>query len=347
MPSKIRRKTLIGQQAYGLYQGGSFTPPSEGGDIAPPVLSNLQVINITETTATVTWDTDEASDSLVDYGLTAGYGSQESDPSLVTSHSINLTGLTENTLYHIRATSEDAANNSASTADDTFTTDAAVVNNALAANEANDRASRNSGGFYNTISFTLCCWIRMESDTGSFFTIWGLQDASNNYVYLYSPLSNGVLTFENHNAQTIGSITLTPGVWTFIAISKSGTASNQCRVFTREIDDIALTETIGTMPDTFTPTQEIVLNNLFNLTLGFFNGRIAAVKQWNGVAKTQAELLTESNQYAVQSTGGLFSFYPMNDDTVAEQVLDQGGSARHFTSGGTLLTEEGPPIPLT
>src|SRR5687768_17296055 len=126
--AKIRRKNFVGQQMYGLLLGGSYDyfNPS-GGDVTPPILSNLQIINITETTATITWDTDEASDSLVDYGLTAGYGSQESDPTLVTSHSIDLTGLTEDTLYHIRATSEDAASNSASTPDDTFTTDAAVT----------------------------------------------------------------------------------------------------------------------------------------------------------------------------------------------------------------------------
>jgi len=94
-----------------------------GGDSTPPVISNVQAINITTTSATITWDTDEGATSIVDYGLTDSYeiGSQ-SIFEFVTSHSIDLSGLTANTMYHFRVRSADSSGNSASSADYTFTT---------------------------------------------------------------------------------------------------------------------------------------------------------------------------------------------------------------------------------
>jgi hypothetical protein len=92
------------------------------GDGAPPVISNVQAINITDTTAIIIWNTNEPANSLVDYGLTSGYGSAQSSAGYVTSHAIQLTGLTEGTTYHFRVTSVDPANNSAVSTDYIFTT---------------------------------------------------------------------------------------------------------------------------------------------------------------------------------------------------------------------------------
>lgn len=91
-------------------------------DSTSPVISNVQVVDITETSARVTWTTNEPATSVVNYGTTIAYGSSASDNSLVTSHSVILTGLTRNTLYHFTVTSVDASNNSASSGDGTFTT---------------------------------------------------------------------------------------------------------------------------------------------------------------------------------------------------------------------------------
>ena len=98
-------------------------PSTMGVDATPPVISSVVAINITATSATATWSTDEISTSQVEYGLTGSYGSQTTlDATLLTSHSVNLTGLTSNTLYHFRVKSKDAANNEAISGDYTFTT---------------------------------------------------------------------------------------------------------------------------------------------------------------------------------------------------------------------------------
>jgi phosphodiesterase/alkaline phosphatase D-like protein len=81
-----------------------------GGDTQPPVISNVNASNITTSAATITWNTNEASDSQVEYGLTASYGlSSPLDTAMVNSHSVTLSNLQPNTTYHYRVKSKDAA----------------------------------------------------------------------------------------------------------------------------------------------------------------------------------------------------------------------------------------------
>lgn len=91
----------------------------------PPIqVSNVQATNITDSSATITWDTNDPGTSQVNYGLDSSYGSSTpQDNSLVTSHSVALTGLDADTAYHFQAVSNAAANSSTdSSADNTFLT---------------------------------------------------------------------------------------------------------------------------------------------------------------------------------------------------------------------------------
>src|SRR5690348_18378778 len=92
-----------------------------GGGESKATISTVSVSGMTATTATITWTTNVGATSRVDYGTTNAYGSNISDSSLVTSHSLVLTSLTCNTTYHYQITSVVAAGNSASTSDATFT----------------------------------------------------------------------------------------------------------------------------------------------------------------------------------------------------------------------------------
>ena len=91
-------------------------------DTTPPVISNVQASAITGSGATITWTTDEPSNSVVEYGLTTSYGSTTSNSTNVTSHTIQLSGLSAHTLYHYRVKSTDAASNTATSADHSFQT---------------------------------------------------------------------------------------------------------------------------------------------------------------------------------------------------------------------------------
>jgi beta-lactamase superfamily II metal-dependent hydrolase len=116
-------------------------------DTTPPVVSNVQAAGITASGVTITWTTDEDANSVVEYGLTTSYGNSASNATIVTSHSIPLSGLSGNTLYHYRVTSTDAAGNTATSLDHSFetggSTDYAPTATTILA------GSLNSGSFTN------------------------------------------------------------------------------------------------------------------------------------------------------------------------------------------------------
>ena len=92
-------------------------------DTTAPVISNVAAGGITTSSATITWNTNENSDSQVEYGTTPAYGQSTTlNPAPVTAHSQGLFGLTSGTLYHYRVKSRDAAGNLAVSGDFTFTT---------------------------------------------------------------------------------------------------------------------------------------------------------------------------------------------------------------------------------
>src|SRR5205814_1444534 len=100
---------------------------TQAADTTPPFISAVQSGSVTSSGATITWTTNEAADSQVDYGATTSYGSSTAlDTSLVASHSQAVGGLAASTTYHYRVKSKDAAGNPAASGDFTFTTAAAL-----------------------------------------------------------------------------------------------------------------------------------------------------------------------------------------------------------------------------
>jgi hypothetical protein len=94
-----------------------------GQDTTPPVITNVTATNITMNSATISWDTDEPSDSLVKYGTESGnYVSTAYDAADVTTHHIALTGLSANTTYYYVVNSTDASGNSNESLEHNFST---------------------------------------------------------------------------------------------------------------------------------------------------------------------------------------------------------------------------------
>ena len=97
--------------------------PASGGGSSGPNISAVGVSAITTTSATVTWTTDVAATSQVEYGTTTSYGSLSTlDSTLVTSHSQALTGLTAGTLYHYRVHSKNSGGVESISPDAAFST---------------------------------------------------------------------------------------------------------------------------------------------------------------------------------------------------------------------------------
>jgi len=81
-------------------------------DTTPPQGSNITAKSAGETSATVTWVTDEYADSTVRCGTQPGnYTMTFSDPLYVKPHSITLTGLTAGTTYYCVCSSTDPSGN--------------------------------------------------------------------------------------------------------------------------------------------------------------------------------------------------------------------------------------------
>jgi chitodextrinase len=95
-------------------------------DVTPPaILSGPVVVDITDSAATVTWQTDEPANSGLSYNDGTHYG-VSNDDGLVTAHSVRITGLSSGTTYHYVVSSKDQAGNGPTlSTEQTFLTSAA------------------------------------------------------------------------------------------------------------------------------------------------------------------------------------------------------------------------------
>ena len=98
-------------------------------DWIPPVVSNVSVSSVTESTAVVKWVTDEPATSQVEYGAIDAKGRNhaivETTPlndEFNISHSVTLTGMEPDTGYYFKVMSKDSDGNEAVLGDKTFTT---------------------------------------------------------------------------------------------------------------------------------------------------------------------------------------------------------------------------------
>ncbi|HZR46896.1 MAG TPA: fibronectin type III domain-containing protein [Candidatus Manganitrophaceae bacterium] len=89
----------------------------------PPVITAVLSAELTGSGSVITWITDQAATSQVEYGTTSSYGSESPlDAAPATSHSVALNGLIPSTTYHYRVKSTDAAGKTATSADHLFAT---------------------------------------------------------------------------------------------------------------------------------------------------------------------------------------------------------------------------------
>ena len=104
--------------------------PEDGGsptiDTTPPSIINPTVSAVSETEVVVAWNTDEPADSTVRYGLSTNYEiGTLYDPTLRTSHSVLIGGLSTASTYQIQFSTADAAGNTATS--NNFSTSTSAV----------------------------------------------------------------------------------------------------------------------------------------------------------------------------------------------------------------------------
>jgi subtilisin family serine protease len=97
--------------------GGTNVPVTDAAvaDCSAPVISSVQTTDLGPFSATVTFDTDEAANGSVRYGMScASLSGTASESGLQTGHSVELTGLQENSTYFYAVDAVDEAGNAGS-----------------------------------------------------------------------------------------------------------------------------------------------------------------------------------------------------------------------------------------
>lgn len=123
VPNGPHAVTAVARDAAGNTSVSAAVSVTVANDLTPPVLSSVSSSSITSSGAIISWNSDEPSDTQVEYGPTASYGHVTVlSPSLLAGHSAALSGLSPGTLHHYRARSRDASGNLAVSPDFAFTT---------------------------------------------------------------------------------------------------------------------------------------------------------------------------------------------------------------------------------
>jgi hypothetical protein len=175
-------------------------------DTTPPVITDVANETPTSGSVTITWTTDEVSDSLVKYGIDSdNYTDEVSDATMTTSHAVQLSGLDPDTTYYFVVNSTDASNNGAESSEYSFVTAAESQNSDLTvtlietpANIRNDvinpiSATIENIGVSDASSFDVS--LKVDSTTVDTATITSLAAGGNTTVeLLWTPDATGGAT---------------------------------------------------------------------------------------------------------------------------------------------------------
>ncbi|MDP3726182.1 MAG: DUF5667 domain-containing protein [bacterium] len=176
--------------------------PTPQPDTTAPVISNIQATNITETSATITWTTDEAASSEVNYNSFSFTPATTTPPKMIgadgtTNHSVNLSSLTNSKTYYYTVISKDTAGNTATSSEESFTT---------AAYKAVSIIPAGYSGQYPSIAWT-------GNDVGIAYTKYlGLNSVDRRYAIYFAKVDINGNTLVPEKAIT-DPINLSEGPW--------------------------------------------------------------------------------------------------------------------------------------
>jgi hypothetical protein len=215
---------------------GNYYTFFTGQDTTPPVITNVQSSGITHNSATITWDTDESSNSRVNYGTTTALGESEFSSAMVTSHSIALSDLLPETTYFFEVESTDGEGNTATDDNNgsyySFTTDS-EPNNVMHV-------------------FSIDMWYTPDKNKYIIYTQVKIVDAGDNavegadvYIELVDPVSN--VYYYNDVTSSDGTVTLVHG-----PTPKSGT-------FTSTVTDVVKSGWIYNSGDNVETSEQLTI----------------------------------------------------------------------------------------
>jgi hypothetical protein len=204
---------------------------STTADTTAPTISAVASTGVTATTATITWTTNEASDSQVFYRKLgdAAYQQTAVDATMVTSHSVGLQGLSPSSTWEYYVRSADAASNAAtSTPTSTFGTGTNSYSYLRFEAESGTivapmrSVGSASGAFSSSYVDTPSGTTTGSATTPAGTTTFGVNIPTAGtwylWVRLYGPSATADTMFESVNGAARQSMTATAvGQWTWVA----------------------------------------------------------------------------------------------------------------------------------
>jgi hypothetical protein len=299
-------------------------------DTTPPVISAIASSGLTATGATITWTTNEASDSQVEYGLTTSYGTSTTlNTSMVTSHSVPLTGLTASTLYHYRVKSKDGASppNLATSTDNTFTTVTPdvtppaitlVASSGLTENDATITWTTNEPAdsqvqYGTTTAYGTSTTLDATLVTSHTATITGLlQNTLYHYHVLSRDAAGNLQTSGDFTFTTLaGALALTDNLVSYWQLNAAGT-SNQPDSVVANHNDMVPALTVGSTAGK--------VGNAINSTAASGGGFTSCAS--NASLDFTGKPLTITGWLKIHGSGAGFEFSPMLSKWYAPSTQD-------------------------
>jgi len=180
------------------------------------------------TQALISWQTNKPTTSLVEYGTNSTYGSVSAlDNNLETSHSVTITGLSPEVLYHFRVKSKDSCDREAVSDDQTLTTtaDSSAPNTLITSGPA-------EGGKSCSPTVKLC-WTGIDDATPADQQLYSYKldgadwsDWTSDVCHEYTGLADGLHIFSVRAKDTAGNIDSTPAVRNFLVDTVPPAISN-------------------------------------------------------------------------------------------------------------------------
>jgi beta-lactamase superfamily II metal-dependent hydrolase len=171
------------------------------GTSTGPMLFNINTANVADTSATITWTTNEDATSVVKYGTVSGtYTETVSDATLSISHSVGLTNLTAGTTYYYVAESANSGGNTTTSMEYSFAT---------TGGSQGDGTIVFSEIYYDTIGTdSIEEWIELYNNTPATVDISGWTITDNNGTGASVTIPSGS--------------TIRPGTYFTIAVDSAG-----------------------------------------------------------------------------------------------------------------------------
>jgi hypothetical protein len=203
---------------------------------------------------------------------------------------------------------------------------------------ATDQLSRTTS-LPSITNFTLMAWIwfpaNIPLDTAQCALNFGPTTPGDAQQYLgvlgQAGPTNKLILYTTGQPTLVGTMSLSVNTWYHVAMAIAGTGASQVRGYLNGVQEM-----VG--PGSGTPVGQKLLVAQSAPGGESFNGRVAALKIYSAVL-TASEMQQELRAYVPVRTLNLNSWYPLLTQT---DVANYGPA---WTVGGTLTTEDGPPIP--